>query len=988
MKQQGSDTFGDITVRWLCNSQDNYCDVEAFWKSSKFLEDTLTLRKIRLPFSISDEQQSAAGEFYLTIENRMLTQLNLNLQQNEHPNQRYTLWPTQTPTPPPPPPLIDDCSDDIVNEHITPITDDFSMHFPSHDLFPYLYIQPWPTVTEQDIDNRFIHYTAVCDNADTNNNESFYCQVVAIQQDRSAVRQLAVNFINQDNQFISDLAELSCPVVTFNQLDSWLRNHPKTELPVFIERVIAVFSACDISIVTWQDVLLTIQTPEYLQEIEQVWQSLFALAITAGYKTQLLEAFIRILDIATLLDRLAVYTLPPVASHNDETTETIDLTDTLENDQTIDNATIDPTIWTPEVLHQAACASIVLPVAISPSASNTEPAPSTILTNLANEASKPMMSNADELIIEPLVQSYALGQLHITRQKLLRYELGEVSAIESVLIGETKEATQRSLQRTEAESMQIHDYLEQASQNLSIDNEDGWQKGMQALQLDLEASFDSSYGPITGGQPTASSTLSIVPNSTSVPGQSQAQFKLNNRDNQFAKTMTEKMAQSISRSIQKMRSVHALNEQEETVTHRIEGQYASENIRAIYRWVNKIYQTWSENYGQRLIIECIVPTPATHYINSSDELNGINLTLPIDPSVLGLTDFTQVSTDADSELYYASLASCYGVTKLEPPPTAKQTLSWNYQAGAKINQHDFLIPDGYQASHAYVTAQFINYSDPVSISLIIGRTSITVSDTEPQQSIPLNQESNTLAASFSIPQPLATTNSNILLTVEIDTETSSHNLQSWQIATYQQIIAGYQKQLKEYYAAADAGLQQQQSRNPETNKAIINRALKADITQILIDRSNTLTDNQGNLFIGHLRYSHFLEQAFEWDEIYYTLKTPLNASQETTFDALNVPQQTLTDFLQAQYARVLLPVDPAFTYIVPYFLDSGIIWDGQNDLSLVNTGSVSVINKLKNHTSADQAEPAESSPPETWEIRIPTAMRMLQADSELPGIKS
>jgi hypothetical protein len=90
-----------------------------------------------------------------------------------------------------------------------------------------------------------------------------------------------------------------------------------------------------------------------------------------------------------------------------------------------------------------------------------------------------------------------------------------------------------------------------------------------------------------------------------------------------------------------------------------------------------------------------------------------------------------------------------------------------------------------------------------------------------------------------------------------------------------------------------------------------------------------------------------------------------------------------TAFLQAGFARVLLPVRPGYDLAVPYLLASGMLWDGPDALAPANRGFVALINDLK---AAAGSPPEREVRSEPWDIRVPTSMVMLQDGAELPGL--
>jgi hypothetical protein len=84
------------------------------------------------------------------------------------------------------------------------------------------------------------------------------------------------------------------------------------------------------------------------------------------------------------------------------------------------------------------------------------------------------------------------------------------------------------------------------------------------------------------------------------------------------------------------------------------------------------------------------------------------------------------------------------------------------------------------------------------------------------------------------------------------------------------------------------------------------------------------------------------------------------------------------DFLQAGMARVLVPVTPGFENRIINFLNSGIIFEGDDAESLVLDTPISIaLNaELKN---VAQKYPIQEG--KSWEVRVPTSLTILQCGS-------
>jgi hypothetical protein len=128
----------------------------------------------------------------------------------------------------------------------------------------------------------------------------------------------------------------------------------------------------------------------------------------------------------------------------------------------------------------------------------------------------------------------------------------------------------------------------------------------------------------------------------------------------------------------------------------------------------------------------------------------------------------------------------------------------------------------------------------------------------------------------------------------------------------------------------------------------------------------------------------FLELAFEWDQMQYVFYPYFWARAEhwaARFSARNV-DPSLQEFLQAGYARVVVPVRPGFEQAVSYFMEQGKVWAESTPLTLENPLYVSIVTEIQERTGADQGEIAVGDP---WETRMPTSLLYARRSDGLPS---
>lgn len=851
------------------------------------------------------------------------------------------------------------------------------------DLFPFVYMRPWPHIGPTDRAHRFIEY-----NSETTAVESLYSTLVSLRtvaNAREQMQQAATDFINGPD-FIQDLSNLQGLIQNFVQLACWLKQYPKitwTELKAYIQ---------EFDDYSWEETVTYIRSEDYRTEKDRVWQTFFALMIILGYRPYWLEQVIQTLVIGNLIEKLV----------DDSTGSDSDESETDKTDQ--------PTV------QDYAQATIILPKAIFPLP---------VIGQSSDDQSDLSTLNGDlavSLNESDWVKPYAIGDLNIVRQRLLRYELGEVAHIENVLKGECKKATKRMLNQVSASVAQTDKTVDVTQHRNQANLLNEIQKTL--TQNKLTANFDNlntSYGP---------------PTTVKYDGA----WSIGNQDDpakaditKFAKDITTQTANRIARQMSEVRTFSHLDELEETVVHSFDNRDRNENLRGIYRWVNKVYSAHVINDGQQLMIEFMLKTPAADYIRQDLQLRGILLERPKSLAEHQIFSHQDISRDN-----YLRLAASYSVDKIEPPPVPSKLVSSTLGGHEATNRHDVAIPEDYQAVSATVTYILAGENNPKLVGLI-GKQSFSVptpsepsenssedSEAQPDSSptdenalvSPVNanqMQSGTLnfdmanedsvvsVAVMSDPEELLlplsppASLSNYFVNIEITCNLVSESFQQWQIQIYDVLVAGYQEQASAYYKQANiqqTGLDAQnplinrQTEKIELKKGCVKQLLTQHFNQVGTPESSSEDSAPLTLTVTKPRYLQFFETAFEWGEMTYhfypTLEgqSSLDRLTSTAYSQNASPDQLFTNFLQAGLARVLLPVRPGYTEIVLYYLSSGMIWPSANTLTPVNEADISLVNELKDLAQKCHQKTSDS---DCWEITIPTSMLMVQDSSDLPS---
>jgi hypothetical protein len=255
--------------------------------------------------------------------------------------------------------------------------------------------------------------------------------------------------------------------------------------------------------------------------------------------------------------------------------------------------------------------------------------------------------------------------------------------------------------------------------------------------------------------------------------------------------------------------------------------------------------------------------------------------------------------------------------------------------------------------------------------------------------------------------------------IEIVCQPTNELFAKWQLQAYERIVTRWQK-LQADYEDKLATLQFQKgttgilgAADPETNRQIERTELKRSCIAILDNHNETVRGNtavqiwpKAEVVIGggpptlalpepDLTLAEDLganvrwfEQAFEWDKIGYVFYPYFWGRRTEWIHRLNLNNDDplFGNFLQAGYARVVVPVRNGFEDAVNFFMLTGIPWFGGGLPKIWEQGNnplyLSIVEEIKEQTGAPGRETPSDEPP--WFIRLPTKLTKLRKDDLLP----
>jgi len=790
-------------------------------------------------------------------------------------------------------------------------------------LFPYIYVQPWPAETTQDMLFNFISY-----DAPTSPANSLYDQLIPLaqQSNRIGMENLTLSFINDTATFpgpyFFTLANVPAPFNTFPALyDQMLVTANGQEQEALLLSELGYADADD---------LKALMTTANAATVDQVWQNYFALTIIPGYNKLFFIQLNKILLVWNIIQKLY---LPPPPYLLQDIIEAL-----------------------PQLMH----ATVILP-GIPVGAGNTQP-----IFPLPSYQQPPTAPATPSLIVP-----YAIGQLKMAKYRLLRYQQGEVAHIQNVLKGEKKKIVNRSLTNTGEQTVQQNnnstensDVTHETTNELLVEA----QKTVAALTKTFTYNnLTTTYGPPTQALLNGSYSEAITPG-TPVPEDNSS----------FAKLVVNKTLSRINNTVLKSRSFAKFSETEEISASIFNNTAGIGNFRGIYRWVNKVYRVSVHNYGNRFLLELLVSKPAADFIASQATLNNITLTKPLSPQqqTPAVNSFTDISL-----ANYVQLLSYYQITKTILPP--QQTLSVSATLNASETEKYIAIPAGYTATSAVITGQIAAGATITAITGIIGTVPFSVAGGTPTTET-LNSETGQVYVAVigpNLPASAPVQPQNFILNATVTCTVSPTKQNEWQVAVYDEITQAYEKMIGEY----DNNITRFAMTGQQTNPLLLNNIERSSLYRtcmaMILDVATVKTGSEPSitpplLMVNKQRYIQFAEEALEWDEMTYFFDdqpSPLSYGQQGRDDSLR-------PFLQADGAVVFLPVRPSFNLQMLYYLTTGVIWPGHYPFVPVNTTDTQTATHVKKVKNWDESGKKEKH----WDITLPTTMQVIQDSSQLP----
>ncbi|MDQ3855712.1 MAG: hypothetical protein M3281_04870, partial [Chloroflexota bacterium] len=574
------------------------------------------------------------------------------------------------------------------------------------------------------------------------------------------------------------------------------------------------------------------------------------------------------------------------------------------------------------------------------------------------DSAKSLDARAQRLPADALVRAPGIAELKVVRQKLKRYEMGEVAYIENVLKGETKERLHRRKTATEITELLETERTEESEQDLQTTQRFELQReatrtAHEDSQLQAGVTVTASYGP----------TLSVTGSLSYASNHSKDESA--RESSNYARDVTERSVTRIQERVREQRITRTLTEVEETNKHGVDNAAGTGHVVGIYRWVDKIYEAQVFNYGKRLLLELSVPEPAAFFLYSlaARSPEGITIEKPAPPMVPDGQGNTRPLSPADVTIEsYLAWVQRYHVANVSPPPKLYDTVSLALEEPATEDRKrrtvfkantELKIPDGYKAIKYIINCNTDNGArEFMLLSWLVGdHSSHFAGDPPTNKHAPWS-----FLEGYDLPHhtqgslPIGLYFHDVwgfAVAFEVVCERTPEKLAEWQLKTYEAIMRAY-FELKAQYdeqvaaATAQAGIALP-GRNPQRNRAIEQAELKkAAITMLRgghFEDFNAIGQDPGTRYPEidieeaqtEGRLIQFFEQAFEWPQMTYVFYPYFWGRKDrwiTSSQLDEAADPVFGEFLRAGAARVVVPVRSGFETIVSHYLATDEIWEG------------------------------------------------------------
>lgn len=413
---------------------------------------------------------------------------------------------------------------------------------------------------------------------------------------------------------------------------------------------------------------------------------------------------------------------------------------------------------------------------------------------------------------------------------------------------------------------------------------------------------------------------------------------------------------------------------------------------------------------------------------------------PLNPLDLSPNRNLPGSTTPDPN-FYGVWVGLYGASGVSPPPATlksfSEPLSFPYKDdNDPANSAQVQLDDGYASTRVNVSVTALSNDNPQGgINGDNVYVNISVAGQTLHLPWPNTARTNTLTGTLTLTTPVSGTVSfdgfghnidQMDINVEFVGTAQPSLVDQWRLQTYENIVAAYQSLDQAYEAALAAARMSTETvgplgaTDPDVNALTARIELKRTCIAIFDNNNATVSGNaapislnpanpaspspplapdpdapqlpEPNLAIAQAYGARvrWFEEAFEWENMAYVLYPYYwgRRSQWVPNMALANGDPEFLQFLQAGYARVVVPVRLGFETAMQFFLNTGLPWLG-GDLPTVGDDTqnplyLDVAEEIKALTGGGEPNEVETPVGDPWEYVLPTTLMKLRDGDDLP----
>lgn len=594
-----------------------------------------------------------------------------------------------------------------------------------------------------------------------------------------------------------------------------------------------------------------------------------------------------------------------------------------------------------------------------------------------------------------------VADLLVVEERLLRYELGEISYIENVMKTEKKERHYRSLDRSFTSYTVTTEATEESERDLQTTQRAEVQSEITEtvhteMSLAAGVAISASYGPFVTVDASLDTALGTSSDSSTTVS------------NTFAQDLVDRTVSKVSTSRKEELIQQTLQEIEERSLHGFDNTAGTAHVNGIYRWLEQVWEAQIMNYGARLMLDFMVPEPAALWRASRDSAAASAVRLD-QPEALDLESAMGITVSN-----YGEYVAKYRATGVTPPPAESVKVTkvfelaelehqkeldnkdWTIRTAAGVVE----IPDGYVAVYADADkATQIWNSETRRLIVEVGGVTIDLFSSTDDGDMSDGGIKGPIEVGI-----LAYDHKAAIVSVELHCNRTAEALAEWQLKTYEAVATAYRLLKDAYDAAVKAAEENAES---ETSSDLSSDA-KREIEKGELKRG-ALTMLTGSDFSDRGAMSgptnakpypemdvakalsegddaRFFEHAFEWTQMTYVFYPYFWGRQDDWYDVLaeTDSDSTFQSFLRAGSSRVQIPVRPGFEEAVLYYIETGRTWGGGDAPVIGDPLYLAMIDEVAEATGLSLYTAVPYS--DTWEYSIPTSLVLVKDDAPDVGL--